>query len=181
MKPKKTAPQRNTKRTASPLLGKTPSESAVTMTELVLPPDANTLGTAFGGKIMSWIDIAAAMAATRHARRTTVTASIDALHFLAPVRVGDAVHLTATVNFTAHTSMEVGVRVDSEDLRTGERRHTATAYTTFVALDDNHKPTQVPPIVPETAEEKRRHREAIHRREARMALAKTLRSSRPNG
>ncbi len=155
-------------------VGKPPSESAVIMTEMVLPPDTNSLGTIFGGKIMNWIDIAAAIAASKHARRTVVTASIDALHFLRPVKVGQIVYIRAMVNFVSRTSMEVGVRLDSENLITGERTHTATAYTTFVALDDHGQPTPVPPAIPETQEEKRRFREAKKRREARIQLAKEL-------
>src|SRR6476659_6434670 len=116
------------------MTGKSPSDSAVTMTEIVLPSDTNALGTIFGGKIMSWIDIAAAISAGRYARRVVVTASIDALHFVAPVKVGHVVHIRAQVNFTSRTSMEVGVRVDSENPLTGELTHTAKAYATFVAL-----------------------------------------------
>lgn len=157
---------------------KRPSESAVNMTEMVLPSDTNALGTIFGGKVMSWIDIAAAIAAQRHARKVVVTASIDALHFVAPVRLGHIVHIRAMVNFTARTSMEIGVRVDSEDPLTGERTHTATAYTTFVALDASGKPTPIPTILPETDDEKRRFSEAKCRRESRMRLAEELKKAR---
>src|SRR5277367_1098734 len=115
---------------------KSPTESAVSMTELVLPSHTNALGTIFGGQIVSWIDIAAAIAAGRHARKVVVTASMDALSFLAPVRIGYVVHIRAMVNYTSRTSLEVGVRVDSEHPITGELKHTATAYTTFVALDE---------------------------------------------
>src|ERR1700741_1231906 len=103
---------------------KPPRDSTVTMTEIVLPSHANALGTIFGGQIMSWIDIAGAIAAGRHARRVVVTASIDALHFVAPVKVGHIVHIRAAVNFASRTSMEVGVRVDSENPLTGELTHT---------------------------------------------------------
>jgi acyl-CoA hydrolase len=154
--------------------GKPPRDSMVTMTEIVLPSHANALGTIFGGRIVSWIDIAGAIAAGRHARRVVVTASIDALNFVAPVKVGHVVHIRATVNFAGRTSMEVGVRVDSENPVTGEMRHTATAYTTFVALDDHGKPTPVPPVLPETPEEKRRFEQAKVRRESRMRLAEEL-------
>ncbi len=157
---------------------KTPNDSAVTMTELVLPTDTNALGTIFGGKVMSWIDIAGAIAAGKHARRVVVTASIDALHFLAPIKLGHYVHIRAMVNYAGHTSMEVGVRVDSENPITGETTHTSTAYTTFVALDDNGNPAPVPPLIPETTDEKRRFEEAQKRRESRMRLAKTLKKSR---
>lgn len=159
--------------------GKSPQVSSVIMTEIVLPSDANALGTIFGGKIMSWIDIAGAIAAGRHARRTVVTASIDALHFVAPVKVGHVVHIRALVNFAGRTSMEVGVRVDSENPISGETTHTATAYTTFVALDDHGRPTVIPPIVPETPDEKRRFEDAKKRRAARIKLAEELKKN-PN-
>jgi len=153
------------------LTGKPPKDSTVIMTEIVLPSHANALGTIFGGRIMSWIDIAGAIAAGRHARRVVVTASIDALHFVAPVKVGHIVHIRASVNYSGKTSIEVGIRVDSENQVTGETQHTATAYATFVALDDHGKPTQVPPVLPETPEEKRRFEQAKRRREIRMKMA----------
>jgi acyl-CoA hydrolase len=148
------------------------------MTEIVLPSHTNALGTIFGGRIMSWIDIAAAIAAGRHARRVVVTASIDALHFVAPVKVGHVVHIKATVNYAGKTSMEVGVRVDSENQLTGTLSHTATAYLTFVALDDNGRPVQVPPVAPETPDEKRRYDQAQKRRESRIRLAEDLKTHR---
>lgn len=157
--------------------GKAPSESAVSMTEFVLPTHANVLGNIFGGQIMSWIDIAAAIAAGKHARKICVTASIDALNFEAPVKVGQVVHIRAMVNYVGKTSMEVGVRVDSENLVTGETKRTAKAYTTFVAVDEKGKPTAVPPLNPESAEEKRRFSEAQARRESRIRLAKELKKS----
>jgi acyl-CoA hydrolase len=144
------------------------------MTEIILPSDANALGTVFGGKIMSLIDIAGAIAAGKHARKTVVTASIDALHFLAPVKVGNVVHIRAQVNYASRTSMEVGVRVESENLVTGETMHTSTAYITFVALNEHGKPTPVPPINPVTEQEKRRYAKAIKRRESRIQLAEDL-------
>lgn len=149
----------------------------VVMTELVLPSDTNALGTIFGGKVMSWIDIAAAIAAGRHARRVVVTASIDALHFIAPIKVGHYVHIRARVNFAGHTSMEVGVRVDSENPLTGEMTHTSTAYTTFVALDDHGRPAAVAPIAPETPDDKRRFEEAKKRRASRIKLADEIKST----
>lgn len=158
----------------SQLPAKSPEASSVTMTELVLPPDTNALGTIFGGKVMSWIDIAAAMAAGRHARRAVVTASIDALHFLAPVKLGHYVHIKAMVNYAGRSSMEVGVRVDSENPITGEMIHTAKAYTTFVALDDHGRPAPVPPLLLETDTHRRRHQEAQKRRASRMTLAAEL-------
>jgi len=144
------------------------------MTEIVLPSHANALGTIFGGQIMSWIDICAAIAAGRHARRVVVTASIDALHFVAPVKVGHVVHLKACVNYAGKTSMEVGVRVDSENPMDGTLKHTSTAYLTFVALDESGRPQPVPAIAPETPDEKRRFKSAQKRREARVALAAEL-------
>ena len=146
------------------------------MTELVLWSHANALRTIFGGQIMSWIDIAAAVAAQRHSRRVVVTASVDALAFVAPVKVGNIVHIQAMVNYASRTSMEVGVRVESENPITGERTHTSSAYTTFVALDENGKPTPVPPVLPETPEEKRRFEAAKKRREARIRLAEELKA-----
>lgn len=158
--------------------GKSPLESSVIMTEIVLPSDTNALGTIFGGKIMSWIDIAGAISAGRHARRVVVTASIDALHFVAPVKLGHVVHIRAQVNFASRTSMEVGVRVDSEHPITGEMTHTSTAYTTFVALDERGKPTVVPQVLPESPEELRRFEEAKKRRAARIRLADELKKKR---
>lgn len=151
--------------------------SAVIMTEIVLPTHANALGSIFGGQVMSWIDIAGAIAAGRHARKVVVTASIDALHFVAPIKVGYVVHIKAMVNFASRTSMEVGVRVDSENPVTGEIHHTAKAYLTFVGLDENGKPTPVPPVLAETAEEKRRFEEAKKRRESRIRLAEEIKKS----
>ncbi len=158
--------------------GKSPKASYTTMTQIVLPGDANALGTIFGGKVMSWIDIAAAIAAGKHARRVVVTASIDALHFKAPVKVGHVVQIQAMVNFASRTSMEVGVRVDAENLVTGETTHTASAYTTFVALDDQGKPVPVPQIIATTPDEVRRYEDARKRRESRVRLAEEIKRSR---
>ncbi|MBI3534283.1 MAG: acyl-CoA thioesterase [Deltaproteobacteria bacterium] len=146
------------------------------MTEIVLPSHGNPLGTIFGGHIMSWMDIAAAISAGRHARKVVVTASFDAVHFVAPVKVGQVVHIKAMVNFASRTSMEVGLRVDAEDLATGKFTHTASAYTTFVALAKNGKPSRVPLVLPETPDEKRRYVQAQKRREVRLQLAKKLKN-----
>lgn len=154
--------------------GKAPSESQVIMTELVLPTHTNALGTIFGGQIMSWVDIAAAISAQKHSRRAVVTASIDALNFLAAVKVGYVVHIRAQVNYTGKTSMEVGVRVDAENPLSGELTHCVSAYTTFVALNDNGKPVAVPPVIPVTPDDKRRMEHAKKRREARLRLAEEL-------
>lgn len=150
------------------------SESQVIMTQMVLPPDTNALGTVFGGKIMSLIDIAAAMAAGKHARAPVVTASIDALHFITPVKLGEYVHIKASVNYTGKTSMEVGVRVDKENPLTGVMKHCAKAYLTFVALNKKGKPQIVPGVIPETPDEKRRFNEAKIRRAARIKLSEQI-------
>jgi acyl-CoA hydrolase len=144
------------------------AESRVEMVELVLPNDANPLGHLLGGKVMHLVDIAAAIAAHRHCRCPVVTASVDRIDFLHPVRVGEIIILQASVNHAAHTSMEVGVRVLSEDLDSGDRLHTASAYATFVALDRSGRPTTVPPLVLESEEDRRRFREAGTRRAARL-------------
>jgi len=153
---------------------KKPSESAVTMTELVLPQHTNALGTIFGGTVMSWIDIAGAISAGKHCRYNVVTASIDALHFIAPIRLGHVVEIRACVNYTGRTSMEVGVRVDSESQTTGERFHNVSAYMTFVAVGSDGKPRVVPPVEPETETEKRRNQAAAKRRASRVQLANVL-------
>jgi acyl-CoA hydrolase len=145
-------------------------DSRVEMTEIVLPSHTNQLGTIFGGQLMAWIDIAGAIASTRHARGVCVTASIDALHFVAPVKLGHHVSLLASVNFTGRTSMEVGVRLESEDPATGTRMHVATSYLTFVAIDAHGNPRPIPAVIPETPAEQRRFTNAQTRRAARLAL-----------
>jgi acyl-CoA hydrolase len=159
---------------AHDLAPKPVSASRVEMTEIVLPSHTNQLGTIFGGQLMAWIDIAGAIASSRHARGVCVTASLDALHFVAPVRLGHHVTLLSCVNFTGHTSMEVGVRLESEDPSTGVRTHVATSYLTFVAIDEAGQPRQVAPVVPETPEELRRYSHAQTRRAARLALKAQL-------
>jgi acyl-CoA hydrolase len=144
------------------------SASQVIMTQLVLPIHINAIGSIFGGTIMSWIDIAAAIAAQRHSNKEVVTASIDSLSFVAPVYKGWVVNLKASVNFTSRTSMEVGVRVDAENPKTGEVFHTASAYTTFVALGSDGKPIEIPGLVCKTADEKRRFEAGKKRREQRL-------------
>lgn len=156
------------------LTSKPVSESAAEFNHLVLPPDINALGTIFGGRIMEWVDLAASIVAMRHCRKVCVTASIDALNFISPVRVGDIVIIKTSVNFTARTSMEIGARVESENPMTGERCHTASAYLTFVALDDVKKPTEVPAVLPQTETEKRRYDAAKSRREERLKSKQKL-------
>jgi acyl-CoA hydrolase len=138
------------------------------MTELVLPGDANTLGNAFGGKIMKWIDVAAGVAARRHAGGVSVTASVDSLNFMRPIRLGDVVVLQADVNRAWRSSMEVGVRVLCEPEGIGETVHAVSSYLTFVAVDDQGRPRQVPRLEPETDEDWRRFYEAGERREQRL-------------
>lgn len=146
----------------------TVSYTHVEMMEIVLPNDANTLGNILGGKVMHLIDIACAIAAHRHCRRPVVTASMDYLDFRHPIKVGELIIIRASVNRVFRTSMECGAKVFSENLSTGERKHTSTAYLTFVALDENRRPISVQPIVPETEEEQRRWKEAEIRRDNRM-------------
>ena len=146
--------------------------------DLLAPKDANILGTAFGGAILSMVDKVAAVAAFRHARTACVTASIDRVDFREPIRVGDLVVYTASVNFAGRTSMEVGVRVEAEELTTGRRRHTNSCYLTFVALDRNGRPVEVPPIVPETPDERRRYAAAQERRRRRLEERKEEQADR---
>jgi acyl-CoA hydrolase len=150
--------------------GRTAKESEVIMTELVLPHHTNTIGTVFGGVVMSWVDIAAAICAERHSHKQVVTASVDAMEFLAPVKLGWIITLKASVNYVWTTSCEVGVKVMAENSRTGESFHTASAYVTMVALDSNGRPTTMPPIIPETDIQKRRFIEAQARRISRLDL-----------
>ena len=128
----------------------------VIMHELILPNESNTLGNVFGGRVMHYMDMCAAMSAYKHARLPVVTASVDRLDFMAPAKVGDILILKSAVNYVGSTSMEVGVRIESENPLTGNRKHTASAYLTFVALNDKRKPTRLNAITAETSEEKRR-------------------------
>ena len=137
--------------------------SHVVMHELVLPNDTNVLGNVHGGRVMCLMDICAAMSAYKHARQPVVTASVDRLDFLAPAKKGDILILKSSVNYAHKTSMEIGVRIDAESPFTGEVRHTAAAYLTFVAIDDKNKPTKIPKIIPETEDEKRRYERAVNR------------------
>lgn len=149
--------------------GKRIRESTIIMAQLMNPEDANIAGNVHGGVIMKLIDNAAGCAAVRHARSNVVTASIDRLDFHNPVFVGDLVTLKASLNFVGKTSMELGVRVEAENLITGHIRHTASAYLTFVALDSNGRPFPLSPLVVETEEDKRRNQEAKERRKTRLA------------
>ena len=150
--------------------GKPVRESASEYAELALPTDANGLGNVLGGKVMHLVDLAGAMAAMRHARRPTVTAAVDSLRFLHPVHINDLIILRSSVNRVFSTSMEVGVKVETEDLMTGAKLHTCSAYLTFVALDETGKPARIPPVIPESEVEERRYREAGERRDYRLAM-----------
>ena len=138
-------------------------DSNVIMHELILPNDTNNLDTVFGGKVMQYMDLCAAMSAYKFARTAVVTASVDRLDFLAPAKKGDILKLQSSVNYAHKTSMEIGVRIDAEDPFTGQVKHTATAYLTFVAIDDKNKPTEIPKIIPETDDETRRYERAKKR------------------
>lgn len=133
-----------------------------------MPQHANNLGHVFGGVVLAMMDKAAAVAAIRHARTTCVTASIDRVDFREPIHVGDLVVMRASVNYVGRSSMEVGVRVEAEDMQTGRRRHTNSCYLTFVAVDRSGRPVEVPELRPETPDELRRHAAASERRRRRL-------------
>ncbi len=143
-------------------------DSSVIMSQVMTPQDANLAGNVHGGVIMKLIDNAAGVVAMRHAQTNVVTASVDRMDFHFPVLIGDLVWFKASVNLVGRTSMEVGVRVEAENLKTREVRHTASAYLTLVALDDNGRPTTAPPLILETEDEIRRNRAAAVRRTARL-------------
>ena len=163
-------------RSPSPGLPSKPvSASRSEIVEAVLPNDANPLGNMLGGRVMHLIDIAGALAAHRHSNSHVVTASVDYLDFRFPIRVGEWIVLKSSVNHVFRTSMEVGVKVFSENVLTGERKHTSSAYLTFVAIDENRVPHSVPPLILETADDRRRFTEATERRRYRLKMRhKTL-------
>ena len=142
------------------------------MHELVLPNDTNLLGNILGGRVMHLMDICAAMSAYKHARTPVVTASVDQLNFLAPARMGDIIILKSSVNYTGKTSMEVGVRIESENTISGKINHTASAYLTFVSLDENGKPQKIDDIIPESDDEKIRYEEGKQRHAQRRERLK---------
>jgi len=152
--------------------GKRIQDTSVVIAQMMIPQDANPAGNIHGGVIMKLIDTAAGVAASRHARSHVVTASIDRLDFHCPVYIGDLVFFRASINMVGRTSMEVGVKVESENLLTGEVRHTSSAYLTYVALDANGRPHEVPPLIFESEEDIRRNREAKTRRETRLTEKK---------
>ena len=150
------------------LKGKTASQSEIEMTQLVLPNDTNILGNLLGGQLMHWIDIAGALAASRHSNKVVATVALDSLDFRHPVRLGEMVILKARLTWVGRTSMEVSVEVYAENMKTGNTILTNKAFITFVALDDDGKPTEVPPLILETEEENRINKEAEKRREYRL-------------
>src|SRR5256886_9003409 len=144
------------------------STSKTTLSSQMMPVDANPMGNVHGGTILKLVDVAAGVTALRHARTVVVTASIDRMDFYHPVYVGNLLNLKASVNYAGTTSMEVGVRIEAEDLKTGRITHTGSCYLTYVALDETGTPTEAPDVVPETIEEKRRWEAGKKRREERL-------------
>jgi acyl-CoA hydrolase len=157
---------------------RTVTESQSEMAEVVLPNDANPLGNLLGGRLMHFIDLAGAMAAHRHSRSYVVTASMEHIDFVAPVHVGDLLILKSAVNRAFNTSMEVGVKVYVENYISNTRRHVGSAYLTFVAVDQHGTKLPVPPVIPESEDEKRRYADALRRRELRVAEAARKKQAR---
>ncbi len=149
--------------------GKFVKDSSVITAQMMIPQDANPAGNVHGGVVVKIIDEAAGVVAARHSRRNVVTASIDRMDFHHPIFVGDLLFFKASLNFVGRTSMEIGVRVEAENLLTGEVRHAASAYLTYVAIDREGRPVEVPRLIAETDEEQRRLREGKQRRELRLA------------
>ena len=153
---------------------KSPADSAVESRYVLMPQDANHLGTAFGGTIVSWIDMIAGMAATRHCGMMTVTAGIDSISFLTPIYIGEQVVIKSMVNYVGRTSLEVGVQVTKENPATGEVSKTTSAFLTFVALDENRKPAKVPELILITEEDRRRNENAKLRVLSRKDLLRKI-------
>lgn len=156
------------------MTGKPASASSVIMTELVLPNDTNQLGNLLGGRLMHWIDIAAALASQRHSSKVCVTASVDEISFHEPIKLGHVVHIRARLTRAFNTSMEIQVDVEREDPLHGIRDSTSRAYLTFVAIDQYGKPLPAPPVIPETDEEKERYEQAAIRRQTRLNQRKVI-------
>ena len=167
-------------RTDATRFTRTVRESQHETSEIMMPGHANNLGHVFGGVVLGMMDKTAAVAAIRHARATCVTASIDRVDFREPIHLGDLVVMKASVNYVGRTSMEIGVRVEAEDLQTGNRRHTNSCYLTFVAVDRNGRPVEVPDIKPETPEEIRRYQAAVERRRRRLEEREQEKQTREN-
>ncbi|HEY8938305.1 MAG TPA: acyl-CoA thioesterase [Cyclobacteriaceae bacterium] len=159
---------------------KFPRESAVSMTELVLPNDTNTLNNLMGGRLMHWMDIVSAIAGQKHSNRIVVTASVDNISFKHPIRLGNVVTLKARVTRAFKSSMEIRIDVEAEDAPSGKKFESNVAYFTFVALDENGKPTDVPELVPETDDEKALFEGALRRRQLRLILAGKMKPSEAN-
>ena len=157
--------------------GKPPRLSHTTMAELMMPHMANVLGNVHGGVLLGMMDRVAAVAAIRHAQKACVTVSVDRVHFREPIHVGELVTMYSSVNYAHRTSIEVGVRVEAENIVTGAKRHTNSCYLTYVAIDAAGKPVAVPPVLPETDEERQRFRDAEARREQRVAEIRAKRAS----
>ncbi|HUJ18374.1 MAG TPA: acyl-CoA thioesterase [Nitrospirota bacterium] len=153
--------------------GKRVQDSTVTMAQMMIPQDANPTGNVHGGVVVKILDEAAGVVAARHARANVVTASIDRMDFHHPIFVGDLLFFKASLNLVGRTSMEIGVRVEAENLLTGEVRHAASAYLTYVALDERGRPKEVPHLILDSEEDRRRNREASKRREVRLAEKKS--------
>ncbi len=150
--------------------GKSPGETAVVVSQLMGPQEVNSYGNVHGGVIMRLIDATASIVAVRHASSNAVTASIDRMDFFYPAYAGELITLKASLNYAGRSSMEIGVRVETENLITGEIRHTNSAYVTYVAIDKSGRPRHIPPLVLETETDKRRHHDAMIRRETRLKL-----------
>jgi acyl-CoA hydrolase len=150
------------------VIEKSPRESEAYMTNFMMPQDANLRGNVFGGTIMKLIDEISGITAVRHTRGNVVTASIDRMDFIAPIYIGDILRLKSSINYVGTTSMEIGVRIEAEDPRTGQIRHTGTCFLTYVALDEHGRPREVPKLKLETDEDRRRWEEAAIRRKLRM-------------
>jgi len=159
---------------------KTPKESIVSMTELVLPNDTNTLNNLMGGRLMHWMDVVSAIAAQRHSNNIVVTASVDNISFRHPIRLGNVVTLKAKVTRSFSSSMEVRIDVDAEDVPSGTKIESNSAYFTFVAVDPTGKPVDVPEVVPETDEERESYQGALRRRQLRLILSGRMKPSEAN-
>jgi acyl-CoA hydrolase len=159
---------------------KSPKESIVSMTELVLPNDTNTLNNLMGGRLMHWMDVVSAIAAQRHSNNIVVTASVDNISFRHPIRLGNVVTLTAKVTRSFNSSMEVRIDVNAEDIPSNSKIESNSAYFTFVAVDQAGKPVDVPEVVPETEEEKESYHGALRRRQLRLILSGRMKPSEAN-
>ena len=151
---------------------KTVSQSKVEIAQVMMPEHANAAGNVHGGNLLKLVDQAGTIVAARHTHANVVTASVDRFDFISPAYIGNLIFVKASMNYAFRTSMEIGVRVEAECLRTGTHTHIGSAYLTFVALDEEDKPTEVPKLIPETDTEKRRYEEAKERRGLRLKLAK---------